>query len=96
LKRKSVATGPKIFFLRDRHLRVHFGHHGGLEVGAAERVAFAAERNLGAFGGCVLDQAFDLFDRLHVDQRALHDAVGEAVADFEFAHAVASLSAKAS
>ncbi len=52
----------------------------------AERVALAADGDLGALGGGVRDMFFHLLDRCHIDQRPDGDAGLKAVADLELAH----------
>ena len=97
LKRKSGATGPKVSSRVTSMSRGDVGQHRRLEEGAAERMALAAGDDLGALGDGVGDMLLDLFDRRHVDQRALVTPVLGAVArPSASSTAAASFSAKAS
>src|SRR5215472_15830673 len=71
--------------LGDDHVGGDAGQHGRLEEAAAERRALAAGDDMRAFFHRVGDVALDLFDRLHVDQRADHHTGFGAVADLHLA-----------
>ena len=67
--------------MRDQRVGPDVGQHRRLEEAAAERVALAAGDDFRAALHGIGNVLLDLVDRLHVDQRALHDAGFRAVAD---------------
>src|SRR5205085_3441970 len=84
IERRDRAEG---FFAGDHHVGRHIGQHGGLEEAAAERMAMAAERHLGALLQRVLDMRLDLPDPLPVDQWPDHRPLLDALSDFASARA---------
>src|SRR5437763_4075690 len=80
LKAEQGDDGSEDFLARHRHVGCDIAHNGGLEEGAAQGVALAAEGDGGALACRLADQLLDFFHGRYIDQRSLFDARHHAVA----------------